>query len=39
MRYIGKPVMMVPVRNQIEQKINAFDGQRAGAGLASKKFN
>jgi uncharacterized protein (TIGR00661 family) len=36
--YMGKPVMMVPVRNHIEQKINAFDGQRAGAGLASKKF-
>lgn len=36
--YLGKPVMMVPVRNHIEQKINAFDGQRAGAGLASNKF-
>ncbi len=36
--YMGKPVMMVPVRNHIEQKINAFDGQRAGAGIASKKF-
>lgn len=36
--YMGKPVMMVPVRNHIEQKINAFDGQRVGAGLASKKF-
>lgn len=36
--YMGKPVMMVPVRNHIEQKINAFDGQRAGAGIASKNF-
>ncbi|MBP6385089.1 MAG: glycosyl transferase [Pseudarcicella sp.] len=36
--YLGKPVLMVPVKNHIEQRINAHDGERAGAGIYSKKF-
>ena len=31
--------MMVPVPNHIEQMINAHDGQRAGAGIASTEFD
>ena len=37
--YLGKPIMMVPVPNHIEQQINAWDGQRAGAGIADAEFN
>jgi uncharacterized protein (TIGR00661 family) len=37
--YLGKPIMMVPVPNHIEQMINAHDGQRAGAGIASTEFD
>jgi uncharacterized protein (TIGR00661 family) len=37
--YLGKPIMMVPVPNHIEQEINALDGQRAGAGIADSEFN
>ena len=31
--------MMVPVPNHIEQEINAWDGQRAGAGISDTEFN
>jgi uncharacterized protein (TIGR00661 family) len=37
--YLGKPIMMVPVPNHIEQQINALDGERAGAGIAETMFN
>jgi uncharacterized protein (TIGR00661 family) len=37
--YLGKPLMMVPVPNHIEQEINALDGERAGAGIADSEFN
>lgn len=37
--YLGKPVLMVPVPNHIEQKINAVEGERTGAGLASNHMN
>ncbi len=37
--YMGKPLMMVPVPNHIEQAINALDGSRAGAGIADDHFN
>ncbi|MEA5457428.1 glycosyltransferase family protein [Arcicella sp. LKC2W] len=37
--YLGKPIMMVPVPNHIEQQINALDGERAGAGIADTVFN
>ncbi|MES2796899.1 MAG: glycosyltransferase family protein [Bacteroidota bacterium] len=36
--YMGKPVMMVPVKNHIEQRINAHDGEKAGAGIYCKSF-
>ncbi len=36
--YLGKPVMMVPVEGHAEQLCNALDGERAGVGIASKKF-
>lgn len=37
--YLGKPIMMVPVPNHIEQEINAWDAQRAGAGIANTSFD
>ncbi len=37
--YLGKPAMMVPVPNHIEQMINAFDGELSGAGIAAREFN
>lgn len=37
--YLGKPIMMVPVPNHIEQQINAWDGQRAGAGITDTIFD
>lgn len=37
--YLGKPIMMVPVPNHIEQQINALDGERTGAGIADTTFN
>jgi uncharacterized protein (TIGR00661 family) len=36
--YMGKPVLMVPVKNHIEQRVNAHDGQRTGAGIYNKTF-
>ncbi len=37
--YLGKPVLMIPQPNHYEQACNAIDGQRAGVGLASDKFD
>ena len=37
--YLGKPVMMVPVPNHIEQMINAHDGVISGAGVRAKSFD
>ncbi|RXK46790.1 glycosyltransferase family protein [Aquirufa rosea] len=37
--FLGKPAMMVPVPNHIEQMINAFDASRAGAGIAANSFD
>lgn len=37
--YLGKPVMMVPVPNHIEQMINAHDGKLSGAGVKSSTFD
>lgn len=37
--YLGKPVMMVPVPNHIEQMINAHDGELSGAGVKASTFN
>ncbi len=37
--YLGKPAMMVPVPNHIEQMINAFDGEMSGAGIGATSFD
>ncbi|EPR68319.1 glycosyltransferase family protein [Cyclobacterium qasimii] len=37
--YLGKPILMVPVKGQYEQHCNALDAQKAGAGIASKTFD
>ncbi len=36
--YLGKPVLMVPVEGHYEQRCNALDGVRAGAGLRADHF-
>lgn len=36
--YLNKPVMMVPVEGHAEQRCNAFDGEKAGVGIASATF-
>lgn len=35
--FLGKPILMVP--SHIEQKINAFDAMRAGAGISCDRFD
>ncbi|MFM1913639.1 MAG: hypothetical protein RIR51_1482 [Bacteroidota bacterium] len=37
--YLDKPVMVIPIQNHIEQKINAWDTFNAGAGIASKNID
>ncbi|GAB3643868.1 glycosyltransferase family protein [Spirosoma arcticum] len=37
--YLGKPALMIPQPNHYEQACNAIDGQRAGVGLASDRFD
>lgn len=37
--YLSKPVLMMPQPNHYEQACNALDGQRAGAGIASDRFD
>ena len=37
--YLGKPVMMVPVKGHYEQECNALDAIKAGAGIASGSFD
>jgi uncharacterized protein (TIGR00661 family) len=37
--YLGKPAMMVPVPNHIEQMINAYDGELSGAGIGATTFD
>lgn len=37
--YLGKPVMMVPIHNHIEQECNAIDGVKSGAGISSTFFD
>ena len=36
--YLGKPVLMVPVKGHYEQSCNALDARKAGAGISSKVF-
>lgn len=37
--YLGKPAIMIPQSNHYEQACNAIDGQRAGVGIASDRFD
>ena len=37
--YLGKPALMIPQPNHYEQACNAIDGQRAGVGAASDRFD
>jgi len=37
--YLGKTILMVPVKGQYEQHCNALDAEKAGAGKASKTFD
>jgi uncharacterized protein (TIGR00661 family) len=37
--YFEKPVLMVPVKNHFEQFVNSRDGQNAGAGIFSDRFD
>jgi uncharacterized protein (TIGR00661 family) len=37
--YFGKPVLMIPVHGHYEQMCNAVDGERAGAGVRSDRFD
>ena len=37
--YLGKPTLMIPQPNHYEQACNAIDGERAGVGLASDRFD
>lgn len=37
--YLGKPVMMIPVKGQFEQACNAIDAKKAGAGIMSDNFD
>ena len=37
--YLGKPVFMVPVSGQYEQKCNAIDATKAGAGITADHFD
>ena len=36
--YLGKPVMMVPVKGHYEQACNAVDAEKAGAGIPHDRF-
>ena len=36
--YLGKPVLMIPVQNHIEQYLNSLDAQQAGLGIADTEF-
>jgi len=37
--YLGKPIMMVPTAGHFEQKCNAIDANKSGAGIWSNEFN
>ncbi|WP_077922085.1 glycosyltransferase family protein [Spirosoma sp. 209] len=37
--YLGKPALMIPQPNHFEQAGNALDGQRAGVGVATDRFD
>ena len=37
--YLGKPVLLNPVKNHYEQECNAHDAVRSGAGIIDRNFN
>lgn len=37
--WLGKPVYMIPTAGHLEQRTNALDAQRAGAGIAASRFD
>ena len=37
--WLGKPLLLVPVENHVEQQVNAIDAQQFGVGLADQSFN
>jgi uncharacterized protein (TIGR00661 family) len=37
--WLGKPLILVPVENHVEQQVNALDAQQFGIALAEKSFN
>lgn len=37
--YLGKPVLMMPVKGHYEQVCNALDAEKAGAGISSDTFD
>lgn len=37
--YLGKPTLMVPVKGHYEQRCNAIDATKAGAGISSETFD
>ena len=37
--WLGKPLLLVPVENHVEQQVNAIDAQQFGIGIAEKSFN
>jgi uncharacterized protein (TIGR00661 family) len=37
--WLGKPLLLVPVENHVEQQVNAIDAQQFGIALAETSFN
>ena len=37
--WLGKPLLLVPVENHVEQQVNAIDAQQFGIAIAEKNFN
>jgi len=37
--YLGKPLLLIPVENHLEQYLNACDAERTGLGMHDSKFN
>jgi uncharacterized protein (TIGR00661 family) len=37
--WLGKPLLVVPVENHVEQHLNALDAQKAGLAVAAKGFD
>jgi len=37
--YLGKPLLLVPVENHVEQRVNAVDAVRMGIGVTDSSFN